>query len=187
MYGNADPVNHIDPSGNMILGAIADIGFSLNLQGITRVGTASGARIVMRQLLFGKPPDNLGIIGEAILNQMIAGVADVVHSQVNFPNKGAAGTQAHQNLKKYLMQVADDIEKMSFGDVVIKAEPFVDNNGEHYGKGRKGSVGIDVLIKYKGKNILGIDLKIGKGYSKQGIRQRRRYFGDVLQVHFEFK
>lgn len=67
----------------------------------------------------------------------------------------------------------------------MHAEPFADNNGEHMGKGRRGSVGIDVLIKYKGKNILGLDLKIGKGYSKSGIRKRRSYFGDFIQVHIK--
>ena len=41
LYGNADPVNHVDPSGNMSLG---DIGAGLNIQGILNTaGLASRA------------------------------------------------------------------------------------------------------------------------------------------------
>ena len=45
LYGNADPVNHIDPSGNMSLG---DIGAGLNIQGI--LGTSAFRSVSQKAL-----------------------------------------------------------------------------------------------------------------------------------------
>lgn len=185
LYANANPVFYTDPSGWFGIGGIVDIGLSMNLQGITRVGSAQGGRIVMRQILFGRPPDSLGVIGEMVLDAMVKSVMDVALDGDIYKNKGAAGTAAHQRLKEYMDDVAKKLRKMNMHGITVHAEPFADDGGEHYGSGRKGSVGIDVLIKYQGKNVIGFDLKIGKGYSKDGIRRRRSYFGDVVQVHID--
>lgn len=183
-YANLDPIWFTDPSGYFGIGGIVDIGLSLNLQGMTRVGTAQGGRIVMRQILFGKPPESLGVIGEMVLDAMVKSVLDVALLG-DFESKGTAGTAAHQKLKSYMDDVAKQLRKMNVHGITVHAEPFADDDGEHYGKGRKGSVGIDVLIKYQGKNVIGFDLKIGKGYSREGIRKRRSYFGDVVQVYID--
>ena len=45
LYGNADPVNHVDPSGNMSLG---DIGAGLNIQGI--LGTSAFRSVSQKAL-----------------------------------------------------------------------------------------------------------------------------------------
>lgn len=183
LYANASPTFYTDPSGYFGIMGIVDIGLSMNLQGITRVGTAQGGRIVMRQILFGRPPDSLGIIGEMVLDAMVKSVLDVV--DIDFSNKGAAGTAAHQRLKEHMDDVAARLRKMNVHGITVHAEPFADDAGEHYGRGRKGAVGIDVLIKYRGENVIGFDLKIGKGYSQSGIRKRRSYFGDVVQVNID--
>ncbi|OJH33810.1 putative Ig domain-containing protein [Cystobacter ferrugineus] len=184
LYANSAPTYYVDPSGYFGVASIGNIGLSMNLQGITRVGTAQGGRIVMRQVLFGKPPESLGLVGELVLDAMVKSVMDLV-GMGDFPNKGAAGTAAHQRLKARLADVAKELRKLNYHGITVVAEPFADDDGEHSGKGRKGSVGIDVLVQYKGDNVLGLDLKIGKGYSKGGIRKRRSYFGDVVQVHID--
>lgn len=67
--------------------------------------------------------------------------------------------------------------------VEVLAEPFYDEDGEHFGKGRKGSLGIDVVVKYKGKVVLGMELKTGRGASKSGINKRIKHIGaDFIQV-----
>lgn len=185
LYANANPVFYTDPSGWFGIGGIVDIGLTMNLQGITRVGTAQGGRIVMRQILFGRPPDNLGVIGEMVLDAMVKSVMDVALDGDIYKNKGAAGTAAHQRLKVHMDEVAKKLRRMNMHGITVHAEPFADDGGEHYGSGRKGSVGIDVLIKYQGRNVIGFDLKIGKGYTRDGIRRRRSYFGDVVQVHID--
>lgn len=95
-----------------------------------RVGSALAGRTLLKQFLFGKPPQDLG-------------------------------------------------------GIEVIAEPFFDDkNKAHFGKGPKGSLGGDVIIKYNNKIVLGMGLKTGKGTSKSGIGKRIKRMGgaDFIQV-----
>ena len=56
-------------------------------------------------------------------------------------------------------------------------------------KRQKGSVGIDLVINYDSKPILGIDLKTGRGSSsKRNSKLSRRLGGaDIVEVQFDWR
>ncbi len=182
-YAGADPLFNTDPAGtSFAAGGIADIGLSMNLQSSLSLGSQVAARQALQSFLVGKPPKDLGLIGEMILDWAIKAVTDTVLFGGSFPNKGALGTAAHQELKRSIQSYKP------LPGVEVIAEPFFDDNtsGKPLKQNKAGTLGVDVLIRYKGKNVLAFDLKIGKGYSKKGISSRMKRIGtDVIQINIK--
>lgn len=101
-----------------------------------------------------------------------------------FKNKGAFGTRAHKHLERMIASYEP------LPDLTIRAEAYVEEGSEKkkIKKGRfpKGALSVDIDIEYRGKHVLGIDLKTGKGWSKKGIEARRKRFGDnIVQIFFD--
>jgi len=150
---------------------------SFNGQGKLRVGSIQAGKQYLRQFLFGRPPKELGIIGETILDFALNAVIDTL--VFDFKNKGAAGTAAHVNLEKRInaYQPIDNVR------IQVKTEVFHDKDGKPAGRREKGSLGLDVVIYYKEKPVLAFDLKTGGGFSKKGLNARGRRFGtDIIQI-----
>jgi RHS repeat-associated protein len=156
-YANAMPTMGGDPSGLIFsfLG-IADIGFSLNGGAIIRTSSINSAKGQFQRILFGRPPQDLGIVGEFILDSAINAVLGNIG--VDFTDKQHAGTRAHKDLEIQLGSYKP------IGGIEVIPEIFFDDQGAEGTTRDKGTLGIDILIKYRGKNALLIDLKLGAGF-----------------------
>ncbi|WGO96912.1 putative Ig domain-containing protein [Saccharophagus degradans] len=164
LYTAADPINFVDPSGNSFIAyALADFGFSVGGAARVRSAGVQAGKSQFQRILFGRPPSDLGIVGEFILDAAINSVIDIVG--VEFKNKGAAGTQAHKSLENRIRAYKP------IGGITVHPEVFFDKNGEEGTTRDKGTLGIDILIKRNGVNMMGIDLKIGRGFSGKKKRE----------------
>jgi len=168
LYAGVDPVNFIDPSGNsFIASALADFSFSIGTGARVRSTGVTAGRSQIQRVLFGKPPSDLGLVGEFILDAAINSVLEILG--VEFKNKGAAGTKAHKNLERKIRNY------IPIGGVEVIPEVFFDKQGNEGSTRDQGTLGIDILIKKNGKSMLAIDLKIGRGFSgkkKRAISER---------------
>ncbi len=173
LYAHADAVNNTDPSGYMTLGSLS---ISINMSSTFRTTSYAAGKRVVKKFLIGKPPEDLGLVGELIVEWMFQSVIDVGTGAMT---KQEFGQRAHKNLKTRI-----ESYRPLPGFVVI-AEPFF-IEGE-VGKPRKGnptgSVGVDVFIEYQGRPLLGLELKTGAGYRKPGKALRMKRMGtDLIQV-----
>jgi RHS repeat-associated protein len=187
IYTGNNSVNLIDPSGlSFLFTSIIDFGFQINSGAIVRTSSAAAARNQFLRILFGRPPQDIGIVGEYILQSIISAVGSIPEDpsfKDGFKNKGAAGTEAHKRLKKEI-----DSYKPIAG-VEIKSEVFRDEKGKPTRERETGSLGVDIVVLYHGKEVLLIDLKIGKGFSgQQKNKLRDRFNGvDLVQVFIKTK
>ena len=152
----------------------------MNIGSAIRTTSAAAARNQFQRILFGRPPGDLGIVGEFILNSAVNSVTDIFGEE--FHNKGAAGTRAHENLK---------IRIKSFKPVAgisIESEVYFDKQGQETTAHEKGSLSVDILIKRNGKPALGIDLKIGRGFTRKKIRKLIKRSGvPIVQIFIGVK
>ncbi|WP_239352703.1 RHS repeat domain-containing protein [Snodgrassella communis] len=118
VYPGSNPIDNTDSAGEMFsIAGIIDIGLSMNFQGMIRVGNVQGAKIVMKQLLFGRPPENLGLVGEIVLDYMVKSVIGQIG--IDFSNKGVVGTAAHQDLKKRIADISKDLNNFHISKDII--------------------------------------------------------------------
>ncbi|MFM6151770.1 MAG: hypothetical protein ACKPE3_02035, partial [Sphaerospermopsis kisseleviana] len=73
--------------------------------------------------------------------------------------------------------------------VEVKAEVFLDKDGKTVKRNQADSLGIDIVVLYNKKEVLLIDLKIGKGFSGKQKNALTRRFNDVdlVQVFIKTK
>ncbi|MFM5983985.1 MAG: RHS repeat domain-containing protein, partial [Sphaerospermopsis kisseleviana] len=162
IYASNNSVNLIDPSGlTFLFTSIIGFGFQINSGAITRASSAAAARDQFQQILFGRPPQDIGIVGEFILQSIIKSVESIAGQ--TFSNKGAAGTKAHKRLEKEI-ESYKPIAGVEVG-VEVKPEVFLDKDGKPVKRNQADSLGIDIVVLYNKKEVLLIDLKIGRGFS----------------------
>ena len=101
----------------------------------------------------------------------VGAVLDTINLGDVFHSKATAGTEAHLNLKRRIENFKP------IAGISIEAEVFSDEDGNEFSDRKKGSLGIDILIKRNGKNVLGIDLKTGRGFSKKKRGKITERFG----------
>ena len=176
LYTGNNPVDLIDPSGNTFIGAqLLGLDLQFGLDKKIKFASTKLARRQFKEFLFGRPPDRLGYIAELILDNIISAVTG--NLDIEFKNKGAFGTAAHKQL-----QIQIEAFKPIPG-VEVRAELFFDSNGNETKPRAKGSLGIDIFVRYRGRDVLLIDLKTGKGFSgKKKASLTKRFGGTVIQV-----
>ena len=176
LYGNADPVNHIDPSGNIgLLSVSINVDFSSTL----RMGSVQEGRAALAKILFGHPPRDIGIVGEMVLDWALRGFETHLDLMGKI-SKQEFGQKVHKELRK---------KCDAFGirrDVTLKCEPFFisDNKpGQILSNNPKGSLGVDILILYNKKPVIALELKTGRGMSHDGFQKRKKWIGtSVVQI-----
>jgi hypothetical protein len=173
-YTHSSPVMGVDPSGRAF--SLISVNISHNFGSFLRFSSAKQARSYVGQVLFGKPPKDLGIIGETILELMVKAVADSVVFG-NWDNATHRGRGAHKELRRHIKTLS-----MPAG-ITLRSEVHIDPSGADVG-GRAvgGSVSLDVLVYWKGyksgKNpIAGFELKTGESYRGDGVAKIIRRFG----------
>jgi len=184
-YSASNPVNNIDPSGNSFLAAeMSGIEIQSNLQTVVRSSSAKIAKEQFRRFLIGSPPSKgrkgeIGFIGEKILDWTLQSVREELGLGERYPNKGSFGTAAHNRLKNKCQSFTP------LPNIEILCEPYVNKKGRAKvgTTPRKGSIGVDILVKMNRKPVLAIDLKTGRGYPKKGILLRKKRFGtNIIQI-----
>jgi hypothetical protein len=77
---------------------------------------------------------------------------------VEFDSKQAAGTRVHKELENRIRAYKP------IAGIEVIPEVFFHEDGTETSRRDKGTLGIDILIKRNGTNVLGIDLEIGAGF-----------------------
>jgi len=183
IYASNNSVNLVDPSGlTFLFTSIIDFGFQINNGAIVRTSSAAAARNQFLRIFFGRPPQDIGIVGEFIL-QSIIGSVESIASEPFEGGKGAAGTKAHKRLEKEIASYKP------IAGVEVKGEVFIDKDKKPAERNQAGSLGIDIVVLYNKKEVLLIDLKIGKGFSGKQKNELRRRFNDIdiVQVFIKTK
>ncbi len=190
LYANADPVNGIDPSGRVTLIGLSTAGRSQASLILRSSGSAIkniAGRNTTTRILFGKPPEDFGIVGDFIIDHALSVIDPFLGTSIDtFKNSGAFGTNAHYNLESSINGYEP------FPGVKIDAEVFFhepDNGKTHLAKKKreKGSIGIDIVVNYQDEPIIAFDLKTGKGFSKSKVNKLKRRAGlDIVEIKVEF-
>lgn len=92
---------------------------------------------------------------------------------VQFSTKQAASTRVHKDLEIRLKSYKP------IAGIEVIPEVFFDANGSEGFTRDKGTLGIDILIKRNGQNVMGIDLKIGAGFPGKKRREISRRAGNI--------
>jgi hypothetical protein len=78
----------------------------------------------------------------------------------------------------------NEIIKRAGNGYEIRVEEFRDASGNVTGRREGGSLGVDVVVYYRGKPVAGFDLKTGRGWSPGQLEAVQKRFGvDVKQIH----
>ena len=187
LYANASPTMYTDPSGHFGLASISGFGLNFGMQNMVRYGSSSLAKQGLKQFLFGKPPKDLGIIGEYVLDFAVQSVIDtMLFEGKDFSNKGASGTSAHKGLEERIKNYQPLPNYRLLPEVYYPSG----RNVAHTFNNSAGSLGVDVMIQHQTngiwKNVLGFDLKIGKGWSKSTVADRMKRTGaDIVQIRIK--
>ena len=190
IYTHADPVNNIDPSGNITR---ASITASLRINGVLRTAsTNSVGRSLVNNLLVGKSGrDGFGIVGETVINEAKEALLEILLAELNGDldfsgNKEAQkrGVAVHTKLENRLNSLRHAFK--NFG-IEIRTEIFRFKDGKRKGNRAKrresGTLGIDVEINRHGKTVLAFDLKTGRGFSGKKNKKLQGIFGsDVIEI-----
>ena len=191
LYANGDPVNGIDPSG---LATLMQINQSLRIMGENAVrASGSVGRSMLDNFLFGgtsavragaagQSSNSLGFIGNLIMQEMrqavIDAMIDYAFAGVDlFDDKTRFGTRAHTHLedrtKALNKRLRSKFKIMRKYGITVTAEAFFNKTtGKKAARREKGSFGIDVVIRRKGKVVKAFDLKTGRGWSKKEAGRR---------------
>ena len=169
LYGNADPVNHVDPSGYMTV----SMSISVNMSSAFRTSSFAAGRRVFKKILFGNPPKDIGLVGELVLDWMTQGFFDHIYDGAI--TKQEFGRRVHRELRERCLRFKP------VNNVTLKCEPFFTQaQGGPLNHNPRGSVGVDVLILYHNSPVVSIELKTGAGMSQDGKRKRMKWSGTTL-------
>jgi RHS repeat-associated protein/uncharacterized repeat protein (TIGR01451 family) len=181
VYASASPVSYLDPTGNYAILSIVDFGFSFGASGVMRTTSAGAARNQFMRILFGHPPGDLGIVGEFILENAVSAL--VSNLGVSFSTKQVMGSKVHKDLELSIKGFKP------IAGIEVIPEVFFDANGNEQFTRGQGTLGIDILIKRNGVNVMGIDLKIGAGFPGKKRREISRRAGNIpiIQIYMGVK
>lgn len=187
-YAANDPVNKTDPSGEM---SVADTSAASNMSGTLSTVAQPSLNFLVRKALFGNPKKGeFGIVGELIIDAMGEAVADML-ADPTFAGKSnrRRGVAAHSKLRAHIGALNKWLQGIPMArDVLVLTELSLDQGG--FPSHKKGSLRLDVIITYKGKNWLTFDLKTGtagKGNiisSKKRIEYQRRFGARLITIGF---
>ena len=208
IYGGADPVNHIDPSGNFF--GFVDISIGTSLSNIRSGLSAQGARTFLGKVIqsivkstYVGTPQRPGIFVKRIIDEIIdrltgeiiGTIIDGFNANILRLNSGGSkqefGRNVHAHLKVWCKNPENILRMNGFS---LKCEPFAGEGGQVKGNPR-GSVGVDVLVAIKNPMggetpLFAIELKTGKGMNQTGKKgfdiRNERFFGKhkvaVIQI-----
>ncbi len=184
-----NPINQSDPSGESLLGTIVDVGLSNGLGNSVRIVGAQGARSSASRILFGRPPQDFGIVGELVIKVLEEVIEDLVG--VDFDNQQKAGQAVHKDFKSKILSKFPNLT-LPFPvpgcpNLRLDLEPFAheDSPGAVTRSNPKGSVGVDVLVLCGNQKepALALEIKTGRGMSKSKFAAREKAFGvGVIQI-----
>ncbi|MBU2891853.1 RHS repeat-associated core domain-containing protein, partial [Colwellia sp. D2M02] len=196
LYAYSEPVNNIDPSGNITL---SNINATLRINGIlarqsSAVGQSALNRFLVNRVSRGSG-ESLGLVGDMIVTfarEAFLGVlTDNIQSQAS---KRVMGTFAHTRFEKKILEMKKTFNKKfkKFGLSIDAEVFFVNKNGKDVPakyRREKGSLGLDVVILQRGKPILAFDLKTGAAMSKsRGKKLKSRFMGaDIFEIQVSVK
>ena len=170
-FNHNDPINRIGPSGKA---SLAEMPITINAGTTLRTTSVAVGRRTIGKVLFGHPPKDIGIAGEMILDWMLQGFYD--HAQDGGITKQEFGRRVHADVKNRCGLFNP------INGVTIDCEPFFVSSGQ-VSPVTKGSLGVDLLIRYHGKVVIALELKTGKGMSTGGVSKRRRFIGaSVIEI-----
>lgn len=178
-YANADPVTYVDPTGNFGLGSI---GASLNIRGVLSTAATTGGRSALQTALLGRAQrGSLGIVGNQITLFAREALLDVLtDAALAETSKAVKGTKAHSIFERKIRDFSKGFNKRwAKYNVSIKAEVFVDDEGDVASRRAKGSLGIDVVVFHNKRPLFALDLKTGKAWSKSQLKKRSARFGNI--------
>jgi len=123
---------------------------------------------------------SIGIVGNQIVRFAREAFYDVlVDAALQGVSKSVLGTKAHTKFEKKIERFAKGFNKRwSKHHVRITPEVFYDSDGETRRRA-KGSLGLDVVVSYKGKPVFALDLKTGRPWSKRQLAKRSKRFGNI--------
>jgi RHS repeat-associated protein len=171
-FNHNDPVNRVDPSGHV---SLIEMMISTDIQGVLRTGSTAVGRRAFKRILFGHPPQDVGVVGEMVLDWVLQGFMD--HIQDGGITKQEFGQRVHRDLKNKCAAFRP------IGNVRLVCEPFYDDAGNEYGHSKKGTLGVDIMIYDGNRRVIAIELKTGKGMNDKGFKGRRKYSGtSVIQI-----
>ena len=143
------------------------------------MGSVQEGRAALAKILFGHPPRDIGIVGEMVLDWALRGFETHLDLMGKI-SKQEFGQKVHKELRKKCDAFTD------LYDVSLKCEPFFisDNKpGQILSNNPKGSLGVDILILYKEKPVIALELKTGRGMSNDGFKKRKKWIGtSVVQI-----
>ena len=203
MYTHADPINNIDPSGNVTLsGVMAAIRARAMLGPLAQ----NAGRSALNRFLIGNTTrttatgtvssgNSVGFIGQMVVNEGRQALIDTLMDYAlegldPFKPKSTFGTKAHTRFEQRIKDLEKQLNKNNrlfkkLG-LRLRAEPFFDGKSGKYDKDCrrcKGSFGIDVAIMQGDRVIRSFDLKTGGGWSKKESRRRASSVGaSVFQI-----
>jgi hypothetical protein len=128
-----------------------------------------------RKALFGNPKQgDFGIIGELIIDEMLGAVIDIrFDPKLDKATNAARGTAAHANLSARLTFLNQWLKGVPLAkDVEVVAELSLGEDGTR--SYAKGSLRLDVVVRFKGKNWVTFDLKTGKSRKGNVISSTKR-------------
>ena len=133
-------------------------------------------QVLEKNILFGHPPKDVGIVGEMVLDWVTQGFFD--HVMDGGITKQAFGQRVHKSIKDRCLAFEP------FNDVSLLCEPFfVDSKSGPQKRNPKGSFGVDVLILYRGNPVIAFEVKTGAGMTEKGFNKRRKFIGaSVIQI-----
>lgn len=165
-------LNRIDPSGHF---SLIEIVIATDIQGVLRTGSTAAGRRAFKRILFGQPPQDVGIVGEMVLDWVLQGFFD--HLQDVGITKQEFGQRVHKELKNR----CESYKPIS--SIGLVCEPFYDADGNEFGHAKKGSLGVDIMIYDGNRRVIAIELKTGKGMNERGFKGRRKRMGtSVIQI-----
>jgi hypothetical protein len=114
------------------------------------------------------------MVGELVLDWILQGFYD--HVFAGGVTKQEFGQRVHAQVKNRCKGF------VPINGVSLGCEPFFNHKGPVKGN-PKGSLGVDVLIRYKTRPVIAFEIKTGKGMSQSGFNKRRKWIGaSVIQI-----
>ena len=175
-YALNSPILRSDPSGKT---SLMDVSSAMNtLSRMTTISVQNLTRTTVRQVLVGRPSrGEFGLVGEVIIQMMMSAVEGAVGNTAR-----GFGDNAHRRLDKAVKQLNRWVGQQPFlSDLSIEAELYRDRDRREVAPRSLGSVGLDVVVKYRGRIYFALDMKTGRTGWRPGKRRvYQRRFGPTL-------
>jgi len=188
LYAYANPVMFVDPSGNMSLQEQTTV--QRTTLEWAKMAQSTGTQFI-KQFFFGGGSQNpVGLIGRFIVDEAKDVIVEMVMNELTSGLSATVfGTKAHSQFEKKIKALNRRLKSQKFfKDIRIEAEFFVNKDGDMVSRRAKGSVGIDVMVFWRGKRVLAFDLKTGRGMGKKRKKDMLERLGvDIVEIFVKRK